>query len=330
MIGDGPHSPEAILLRHTIGFVYVLSNEAMPGIVKVGMTTKLAEDRAKKLQETGVPLPFEVEFRSATSYPRAVESSAHVALAPFRVAPNREFFKCPPSVAIKAVKDALLNAASLPAWKTDHQHFIKHGDRIAITMQAHDLFVVLSYPHLMARQAEPIDFWQAHSDGDSLELMGSATPGHVAGFSDGDSGGEVDPVPYVDRAGRTPNGSINGRERLMLGERLLWLRPEANGESCALTMFEMQSHCQVISRTWDLKLTPHGHPLILNMLSLEELPACAVRVVRGAMRMAFPRHWAPRSPDPAEGWAPVAGDPPPPEYWLTQLEPPTRRRRDRH
>lgn len=33
------------MLRYTIGFVYVLSNEAMPGIVKVGMTTKLAEDR---------------------------------------------------------------------------------------------------------------------------------------------------------------------------------------------------------------------------------------------------------------------------------------------
>ncbi|SNR35363.1 GIY-YIG nuclease family protein [Actinomadura mexicana] len=293
------------------------------------MTTKLAEDRARKLQHTGVPLPFDVEFRSATSHPRAVESTAHVELAPFRVAPNREFFRCPPSVAIGAVENALLDAAGLPAWATDHQHFVKHGDRIAITMRAGDLFVVLSYPHLMARQADPIDIWQAHSNGDSLELMGSATPGHVAGFSDGDPGGEADPVPYVDRAGTTPNGSINGRERLMPGERLLWLRPVANGESCALAMFEMQNHCQVISRTWNLKLTPHGHPLILNIPSIEELPPCAVRAVRGAMRMAFPRRWAPRSPDPTEGWTPVASDPPPPEYWLRQLEPPTRRRGDR-
>jgi T5orf172 domain len=58
---------------YTVGFVYVLSNEAMPGIVKVGMTTKLAEDRAKQLRGTGVPLPFHVEFRSATSHPHDLE-----------------------------------------------------------------------------------------------------------------------------------------------------------------------------------------------------------------------------------------------------------------
>ena len=31
------------------GFVYVMSNKSMPGIVKVGMSTKMPEERAKEL-----------------------------------------------------------------------------------------------------------------------------------------------------------------------------------------------------------------------------------------------------------------------------------------
>jgi len=64
------------LPKHAIGFIYVLSNEAMPGIVKVGITEKLAEDRAKKLHGTGVPLAFDVEFRAATSRIKTVETKA--------------------------------------------------------------------------------------------------------------------------------------------------------------------------------------------------------------------------------------------------------------
>lgn len=65
------------MTSHRVGFVYVLSNGATPGIVKVGMTTKLVEDHAKQLQKTGVPLPFDAEFRCATYNPRAVEAEAH-------------------------------------------------------------------------------------------------------------------------------------------------------------------------------------------------------------------------------------------------------------
>ena len=42
------------------GIIYLLSNPAMPGILKIGKTTK--EDvklRMKELYSSGVPLPFE-------------------------------------------------------------------------------------------------------------------------------------------------------------------------------------------------------------------------------------------------------------------------------
>jgi hypothetical protein len=315
--------------KYTIGFVYVLSNSAMPGIVKVGRTAKLAEDRAKELHDTGVPVPFDVEFRAATSHPKAVEQEAHTILASCRVTAKREFFRTSPSSAIDAVKEALLNAASIAAWQSDEPHEVKRGDRIALTLEAGDLFVVLSYPDfrdLVARRAQPIDFWQAHSGGDVLELMGAAHPGHVAGFSDGDPGGETDPVPYLDRAQKVPNGVINGRERLVAGERLLWFRPMVGGECCRVVLFEIGDHCQVIGWTWDLKFSPDGHPLLLNMPTYDTLPACVARGARAALRMAVPRTWAPRAPDPSDGWAPLADSPQPPEYWLSQLRKPQRGR----
>jgi hypothetical protein len=286
--------------KRAIGFIYVLSNEAMPEIVKVGMTTKLAEDRAKELHSTGVPLGFSVEFRAATSYIKAVELKSHAILAPLRVAGNREFFRAAPPEAIDAVKEALLSVSSIDAWNSERIHTIKHGDRIAFTMKADDLFAVLSYPDLMASRAEPIDFWQSHSDGDLLELMGTADPGHVAGFSDADQGGDTDPVPYLDRDGKVPNGSINGRERLAPGQRLLWMRPTADSRHCKKAIFEMGDYCQVISRTWEAKFNNEGYPRLLNILTYDQPPPCVVRETNAAMHMAFPRSWTP--PTPVLSW----------------------------
>lgn len=96
--------------KHTVGFTYVLSNLAMPGMVKVGWTDALAEDRAKKLRTTGVPLPFTVEFGAETSFPKQAETAAHAMLAEHQVSVDREFFRVPPHSAIEAVRDGLPNA----------------------------------------------------------------------------------------------------------------------------------------------------------------------------------------------------------------------------
>lgn len=116
----------------------------MPVIVKVGMTTKLAEDRARQLHATGVPIPFDVEFRALTSRPHEVEKRAHKFLESFRVSPNREFFQVSPDIAIDAVRDALLEVAGIDAWDADEPHYIRSGDRIALTASAGDIFAVLA------------------------------------------------------------------------------------------------------------------------------------------------------------------------------------------
>ena len=46
------------------GWVYVLTNPAMPGVVKIDLTTKTPKAHAVELTAaTGVPMPFKVEWR---------------------------------------------------------------------------------------------------------------------------------------------------------------------------------------------------------------------------------------------------------------------------
>lgn len=84
-----PTSPEG----SEPGFVYVLSNPAMPGLVKVGYTTGDPERRAAELSSTtGVPSKFVVEwFLPIVGDPRAVEHRAHAKLASCRA--GKEFFR---------------------------------------------------------------------------------------------------------------------------------------------------------------------------------------------------------------------------------------------
>jgi T5orf172 domain len=74
--------------------VYVLTNPAMPGLVKIGKTTQLeVEDRMKQLYGTGVPIPFDCAFACQVKDTSEVEKALHFAFGVHRVNPNREFFK---------------------------------------------------------------------------------------------------------------------------------------------------------------------------------------------------------------------------------------------
>lgn len=76
------------------GWVYVLSNEYMPGIYKVGMTTTSPEIRAKELSAaTGVPYPFKVEAAFHCEDPARSEREIHEAFQDVRINDSREFFK---------------------------------------------------------------------------------------------------------------------------------------------------------------------------------------------------------------------------------------------
>lgn len=87
------------------GIIYLLSNPAMPGIIKIGKTTQ--EDvkvRMQQLYQTGVPLPFECVYAATVNNIDDVERALHVAFSPNRLNPKREFFEIEATQAIAIIK----------------------------------------------------------------------------------------------------------------------------------------------------------------------------------------------------------------------------------
>lgn len=87
---------------NNFGIVYVLINPSMPGLVKIGMTTRDNLDtRMRELYGTGVPVPFECAYacKVKTSDCTKIEKALHTAFAPNRINANREFFQIKPEQA---------------------------------------------------------------------------------------------------------------------------------------------------------------------------------------------------------------------------------------
>ena len=76
----------------TTGYIYVLSNDDMPGLLKIGMTERSPEERAKQLFTTGVPSPFKVQRAVKVREPLKKEKKIHEILSEHRL-PGREFFR---------------------------------------------------------------------------------------------------------------------------------------------------------------------------------------------------------------------------------------------
>jgi len=68
------------------GIVYILTNPAMPNLVKIGMTTRLEVGiRMSELYTTGVPVPFECSFAGKVADVKKVEKAFHKAFGPYRI-----------------------------------------------------------------------------------------------------------------------------------------------------------------------------------------------------------------------------------------------------
>jgi hypothetical protein len=84
--------------------VYVLTNESMPGLVKIGLTDGSVESRISNLTaSTGVPLPFECYFAAEVDDMARVEKLLHQLFAEHRINPKREFFRIDPEKVVLAL-----------------------------------------------------------------------------------------------------------------------------------------------------------------------------------------------------------------------------------
>lgn len=107
------------------GFLYVLSNPSMPGILKIGITSGMVEKRAAELsQPTSVPEPFRVEcYFPIYEDLRAAESRVHKELDVFRTNSSREFFRMPLKLAEQTIKDLLAQDPRRPEVESDDAIF---------------------------------------------------------------------------------------------------------------------------------------------------------------------------------------------------------------
>lgn len=91
----------------TTGIVYIIINEAMPGLIKIGRTENNLSERIKALSaSTSVPLPFECYYAREVQNSEDVEGKLHVAFSDHRINPKREFFQLDPNKAKAALSIA--------------------------------------------------------------------------------------------------------------------------------------------------------------------------------------------------------------------------------
>ncbi|MDC3105785.1 GIY-YIG nuclease family protein [Gammaproteobacteria bacterium] len=87
------------------GYVYILSNEAMAPLIKIGCTSKDPEIRRDNLsRETGVPSPFKTEYYALFENYEFVENEVFKKLNAYRPKKNKEHFNCSVGVAISAIR----------------------------------------------------------------------------------------------------------------------------------------------------------------------------------------------------------------------------------
>lgn len=94
------------------GYVYILTNPSFrEDWVKIGKSSRPVDIRSKELDNTAVPLPFEIFATMETGKYNEVEKLVHKTidrLTDLRIRQNREFFNVAPQIALDIFRDIAL------------------------------------------------------------------------------------------------------------------------------------------------------------------------------------------------------------------------------
>ena len=105
------------------GYVYILTNPSFKeDWVKIGKSSRPVDIRSKELDNTAVPLPFEIFATLKTGKYEIVEKKIHKAidrLTDLRIRQNREFFNIKPELALEILRDeaTVLDDAEVTLYK---------------------------------------------------------------------------------------------------------------------------------------------------------------------------------------------------------------------
>jgi T5orf172 domain len=84
------------------GWIYIISNRSMVGLVKIGWSSKDPSMRAKELNNTGCPHSYQVEYEALLENPYNVEQAIHKHFKDIRE--GKEWFRCKVDEAVLAIR----------------------------------------------------------------------------------------------------------------------------------------------------------------------------------------------------------------------------------
>lgn len=92
-----------------MSYVYILINDAMPGLIKIGRTSTSVKQRMSELNHpAGIPLPFTCYYAARVEDSALVERRLHEAFGDHRIREKREFFRLSPHRAQAALELAAI------------------------------------------------------------------------------------------------------------------------------------------------------------------------------------------------------------------------------
>ena len=125
------NSENIAVSQDNAGIVYVLTNPAMPGLVKIGKTSQNeVSARISQLYTTGVPLPFDCEYAVKVADMTQTEEALHTAFRSSRLNPNREFFEIQVDQ-VTAILNLLMIEDVTPGVDTEAKEDINDADKTA-------------------------------------------------------------------------------------------------------------------------------------------------------------------------------------------------------
>ena len=170
------------------GWVYVITNKAMPGLVKVGYSRKDPELRAEELNHTGSPYPYLVEYELLIDEPYQVEQKSHKLLSSKHEA--KEWFRCSPEEAIAAIKQIAGNGVITENYKRAerkraealYQQELREREaqrnqqlakqKIENDLVAEETAIRQKYQQQFEKRFAPRPFWNYWLGGSILTLIG--------------------------------------------------------------------------------------------------------------------------------------------------------------
>lgn len=147
------------------GYVYILTNPSFKeDWIKIGKSSRPVDVRSKELDNTAVPLPFEIFATLKTTKYNEVEKIVHKTidrLTNLRIRQNREFFNVAPQVALDIFRDI--------ATAIDDAEIIEYENNQPIDNETG----VVSDNRVVSRSSEPImsdtasiqlEFWKRFNE----------------------------------------------------------------------------------------------------------------------------------------------------------------------